>query len=29
MGNWTKIVENKLLEQKNSIAKINIDKKLV
>jgi len=29
MGNWTKIIENKLLEQKNSIAKINIDKATV
>ena len=29
MGNWTKIVESKLLEQKNSIAKINIDKATV
>lgn len=29
MGNWTKIVENKLHEQKNSVAKINIDKATV
>lgn len=29
MENWAKILENKLFEQKNSIAKINIDKATV
>lgn len=29
MQHWTKIVEKNLLEQKNSIAKINVDKATV